>query len=200
MKIAMPRCFVLVTLLAGFSFVLHAQTAVAPSVNTGVTDPNKWEKSIVAFEKSDAATPPPKEGVVFVGSSTLRLWKSLPEDFPEIPAINRGFGGSEMSDVVQYADRIVIPYDPRVVVVYCGGNDLFYKKTPDQVLADYKAFEAKVHAALPDATVIFITLNPTILRLNQEPLVRELNAKTKEFVATPAEDAANRYVQQDGRS
>lgn len=224
MKLPQLRSLLLLALLTAFSITLRAQPAAAPAApakptatdaeaaavtldappKTGARDTKKWEKAIEAFEKSDTTEPPPKKGVLFIGSSTFKLWgKGLVTDFPEIPAINRGFGGSQMDDVVQYIDRIVIPYDPRVVVVYCGGNDLFYNKTPDQVLAEYKEFEAKVHAALPDTTIVFLSLNPTIKRLYQEPLVRELNAKTKDFVATKPKtlqiDSYSKMIGPDGQ-
>ena len=77
--------------------------------------------------------------MVFVGSSSIRMWETLEADFPGLPVLNRGFGGSELSDVVRFADRIVVPYKPRVVVVYAGDNDLAAGKTPAQVFADFRS-------------------------------------------------------------
>ena len=96
----------------------------------------KWEKEIAAFEASDREQPPKKGGIVFIGSSSIRLWKTLAEDFPRHNVLNRGFGGSEVEDSVHFADRIVIPYAPRMIVLYAGGNDINAGKSPDRVSAD----------------------------------------------------------------
>src|SRR5690242_4123501 len=102
-------------------------------------DFSRWEKDIAAFEKSDRDRPPPKNAVLFVGSSSIRLW-DLAKSFPDVPTINRGFGGSQLADSVHFAPRIVLPYEPRVVVLYAGDNDLAAGKTPEQVHADFRAF------------------------------------------------------------
>jgi hypothetical protein len=123
--------------------------------------PEKWITSIDKFTTEDRANPPPTDAVVFVGSSSIVKWTSLARDFPEIKTIKRGFGGSELADSVFYADRIVIPYHPRTVVVYAGDNDLKAGKSPETVAADFKAFRTKVHAALPDTKIIFIGVKPS---------------------------------------
>mgnify|MGYP001572754440 CR=1 FL=1 len=129
--------------------------------------PDKWEKDIAAFEAQDKENPPPKDGIVFVGSSSIKLW-DLKKAFPDLPCINRGFGGSEMGDSLRYADRIVIPYAPATVVVLAGGNDINSGKTPEKVCADYKELTAKIHAALPKTKIYFITLTPNVKRWAQE--------------------------------
>src|SRR5437867_2700351 len=93
----------------------------------------KWEKEIAAFEQADREHPPEKGGIVFVGSSSIRKWTTLAADFPRHRVLNRGFGGSELADSVYFADRIVLPYEPRLVVLYAGGNDINAGKTPEQV-------------------------------------------------------------------
>src|SRR5712691_8582720 len=97
---------------------------------------SQWEKTIAAFEEADRKQPPPKQGALFVGSSSIRMWK-LKESFPDLPVINRGFGGSHIADSVQFAERIVIPHEPRVVVFYAGDNDLNSGKTVERVEADF---------------------------------------------------------------
>ncbi|HUR60561.1 MAG TPA: SGNH/GDSL hydrolase family protein [Opitutaceae bacterium] len=123
--------------------------------------PDKWTAAIDKFTQQDATQPPPRNGVVFVGSSSIVKWTSLEKDFPGVKVINRGFGGSELGDSVFYADRIVTPYAPRAVVVYAGDNDLSAGKTPEQVFADFKAFVAKVHAKLPDTRIVYIAIKPS---------------------------------------
>src|SRR5687768_6111635 len=94
----------------------------------------KWEKVIQEFEELDRASFPREGSTLFIGSSSIRLWKSLQEDFPDIPVINRGFGGSQVVDLWVFADRIVQPYRPRMIVVYSGGNDIHRGLKPAEVL------------------------------------------------------------------
>jgi lysophospholipase L1-like esterase len=139
------------------------------------TDPSaRWEPSIRAFEERDQASPPAPGGIVFVGSSTIVGW-SLAKHFPDLPAINRGFGGSQMADAARYADRIVIPCKPRTVVLYSGDNDIAGGKSPEQVAADFRAFLDKVRAALPDATAVFIPIKPSIARWKLVDKMRRAN-------------------------
>jgi GDSL-like lipase/acylhydrolase family protein len=110
-------------------------------------DPTRFEPEIRAFEAGDRAHPPPLGGVVFVGSSSIKNWTNVAADFPGVPVLNRGFGGSTLGDVVYYADRIVFPYRPRLVVLYAGDNDLTLGRTPDRVLGDYRAFVRRVRSS-----------------------------------------------------
>jgi lysophospholipase L1-like esterase len=123
--------------------------------------PDKWAAAIDKFTEQDRTNPPPRGGIVFVGSSSIVRWASLQDDFPGLPVINRGFGGSQLEDSVFYADRIVIPYAPRTVVLYAGENDINAGKSPEDVLASFHAFRAKIHAALPRARIIFIAMKPS---------------------------------------
>jgi lysophospholipase L1-like esterase len=138
--------------------------------------PERWTKDIDAFTAADATKPPPKDGIVFVGASSIRRWTTLEQDFSGLPVINRGFGGSELTDAVFYVDRIVIPYRPKTVVVYAGENDLWANKTPETVLADFRAFCAKVHAALPQARIVFIAIKPSPSRMRIRENVIKANA------------------------
>jgi lysophospholipase L1-like esterase len=138
--------------------------------------PEKWTKAIDDFTTADRTNPPPRDGVVFVGSSSIRRWTTLQNDFPGVQAINRGFGGSELADSVFYADRIVIPYRPRIVVLYAGENDLNAGKTPETVFADFKAFVAKVHGALPQTRIVWIAIKPSPSRAKIKDQVARTNA------------------------
>ncbi len=120
--------------------------------------PERWAPNTDKFTQSDAANPPAPGGVVFIGSSSIVGWKSLAKDFPGIATINRGFGGSQLEDSVLYADRIVIPYAPRIVVLYAGDNDIASGKSPETVAADFRAFREKIHAALPDTRVLYLSI------------------------------------------
>jgi lysophospholipase L1-like esterase len=145
----------------------------------------KWEPQIAAFEKQDAAKPTPPGGVVFTGSSTIRLW-DLAKSFPDVAPLNRGFGGSHLADVRAYLPRLVLKHKPRVVVIHAGGNDLAAGKPPAQVVADFEAIHKAMRAALPDCRVVFIGIKPTIKRLALRDKEREVNeAIRKDLAATP---------------
>ena len=143
----------------------------------------KWEKEISAFERSDATNPPPKGACLFVGSSTIRLWKSLAHDFPSQQVINRGFGGSEIADSTHFADRIIVPYAPRLIFLRAGGNDLAAGKTVEQVFADFKDFVTTVHAKLPKADMVYISWSPSIARWYQHDKEKELNNLAQNFIS-----------------
>lgn len=142
-----------------------------------------FAKEIRAFEAADARKAPPKNAVLFIGSSSIRFWKTLAQDFPDWPVINRGFGGSEISDSVRYADRIAIPYHPRQIVMYAGDNDLAAGKSPQRVLADFKAFVDEIHAALPDVPIHFIAIKPCTLRWKLIDKVRRANRLIEDYAA-----------------
>ncbi|MFI5378223.1 MAG: SGNH/GDSL hydrolase family protein [Tepidisphaerales bacterium] len=145
---------------------------------------NPFEKEIQAFEAADKKNPPQPGAIVFIGSSTFRLWKTMEKDFPEHRVLNRGFGGSQMEDAVYFADRIVIPYKPKLIVVHEGGNDINARKSPEQVLADFKAFVAKVRTALPDVPIAFSSIPPAPIRWSQADKIRKANQLIREYIAT----------------
>jgi len=146
---------------------------VALAVSTFAADPAKWQKDIDAFVAADAAQSPHPGGIVFVGSSSIRMWKTLKEDFPGFHVVNRGFGGSQLDDSVHFFDQLVRPHTPRVVVLYAGDNDLWSGKSPETVLADFQAFCAKVHEAFPQARVAYIAIKPSPSRWKiREQMIR----------------------------
>jgi lysophospholipase L1-like esterase len=149
---------------------------VAFLTSFAVAAPAKWAATIDKFTQADATNPPPRNGIVFVGSSSIVKWTTLEQDFAGLPVINRGFGGSELADSVFYADRIVIPYAPRTVVLYAGDNDLNAGKTPEAVHADFKAFVAKVHAALPKTRIVYIAIKPSPSRWKLNDKIVATNA------------------------
>jgi lysophospholipase L1-like esterase len=144
---------------------------------------SRWEKDIKAFEAADHEAPPPKSAVVFVGSSSIRMWKDLAQDFPKTKVINRGFGGSQIADSVQFADRIIIPYQPRMVVLYAGDNDLAAGKSPQQVFEDYKAFVGRVREKLPNARIAFLSIKPSLARLKLMDQIQQTNRLVRDFAS-----------------
>ena len=131
---------------------------------------------INAFIEADKKGMPPAGAVLFIGSSSIRYWDTLKQDFPEIPVINRGFGGSLVEESTRYADRIAIPYQPKIIVMFAGTNDLDYGgKSPQQVFDDYKAFVAKVRESLPDVRMVYLSISPTKARWKEEDKVLQAN-------------------------
>ena len=127
----------------------------------GAEAASKYEKKVQAFEKQDAQKMPPKGAVLFLGSSSIEMWKGLAGDFPNHTVIQRGIGGTQVSDMVEFAERIAIPYAPSKIVFYAGDNDIAAKETPETVLADYKEFVKKIHQALPKTEIYFLAIKPS---------------------------------------
>jgi len=142
---------------------------------------DRWEREITKFEESDRQNPPPKDAVIFIGSSSIRLWQSLKEDFPGVKVINRGFGGSEIPDSTFYVTRIVTPYRPKMVVLYAGDNDLANGKTPKQVFEDYKAFVERIHQNLPTTKIAFISIKPSPARISLLQSMKDANGLIKAY-------------------
>lgn len=137
--------------------------------------PEKWKASIDKFTAADALNPPPKGAILFVGSSSIVKWATLQTDFPGKVILNRGFGGSELSDLLHYVDRVVIPYSPGRVVIYSGENDLQQGQTAAAVHATFRALCEKIHVALPKTRIAFISLKPSPSRPKILPAVMEAN-------------------------
>jgi lysophospholipase L1-like esterase len=161
----------LLTVLAAAGCATPAPQAPRELVATNLP----FAAEINAFADADHYDPPPKDAILFVGSSSIRLWKTLARDFPQRQVINRGFGGSQIIDSVNYADRIVIPYRPKRIVLYAGGNDINAGKSAQEVLADFQAFVRKVREALPDVEISYISIAPNPARWSQVGRVREAN-------------------------
>lgn len=156
-------------------WALCITTTMTTNVNAGAP----FEDEIAAFEAADRATPPPPNAVLFVGSSTIRLWPRLQDDFPDVALIHRGFGGASFPDVLRYVDRIVIPYRPRKIVLYCGDNDLGNGRSPGQVIRDFEEFVARVRDVLPDTPIVFLAVKPSPLRWNLADRMRTVNEKVR---------------------
>jgi lysophospholipase L1-like esterase len=137
----------------------------------------KWEPEIQKFEAADKAGMPPKGANLFVGSSSIRLWTNLVESFPKKKIIQRGFGGSTMADALHFADRIVLPYEPKQIFIYEGDNDLANGKEPRVVADEFRELVRKIRTKLPKTKIWFITVKPSPSRAKLEPKARALNAE-----------------------
>jgi len=140
----------------------------------------RWEPAIQKFEAQDRKSPPPKAGVLFVGSSSIRMW-DLDESFPKKNYINRGFGGSQIADSIAYLDRLVLKHKPRVVILYAGDNDIAAGKSPKTVARDFQTFQEQVHAALPNTRILYIAIKPSLKRWKLYPKMKAANQKIAEI-------------------
>ena len=173
----MTRLFrTLVTAIAVFGATASAQTPAA-------VNPARFDAEIAKFDDADRATPPKPGAVVFTGSSSIRLWTTMAEDFPGVRTINRGFGGSEIADAIHYVDRVVLRYQPSQVVFYSGDNDLNGGKSPAEVAGDYRRFVEAVHSALPKTRVVIIGIKPSLARWALADKMRDTNRRVQELVA-----------------
>ncbi len=161
----------LLTIMAGQ--VLFANEPVQP-------DPNRFASEISAFEQWDNKNSFPADAVLFVGSSSIRMWQTR-ASFPDLPVINRGFGGSHISDINFYFKRVVLPYKPKLIVFYAGDNDIVSGKSAQQVLEDFRRFVEMVREELPRTPIIFISIKPSESRWNFWPVTKQANEMIRLF-------------------
>ncbi len=145
--------------------IAMAVSVLGPFVAFGAEeDPfARWEKVIGRFEEQDKASPPPGGGILFLGSSSIRMW-DLEKWFPGIGAINRGFGGSTYADAVHFMDRIVLPYKPRVLVLYSGDNDVAAGRSEEKTFGSFKELVTRARKELPGLRVVIVPIKPSIAR------------------------------------
>jgi lysophospholipase L1-like esterase len=174
------KTFLALSLWVALHVPLTAQTATRTNQSPEV----RWAKEIGAFLASDRTHPPPQNAVLFVGSSSVRLWTNLAQSFPQHRIINRGFGGSQLSDSVVFADRIVIPYKPKLILLYAGDNDIAGGKSPEKVCDGFKAFAAKVHAALPATPIGYIAIKACPAREKFLASVMTANGLIRDYCKT----------------
>jgi hypothetical protein len=144
----------------------------------------RFEKKVIEYETEDLRSAPPKGAILFAGDSQFYRWKTIREDLPGYTLINRGIDSFQFRDLNRYAERIVIPYAPRLIVLHVGGNDVHNGRTPAQVLEDFKGFVALVRARLPAVPIIYSSITPGPGRWDEAPQRKETNRLIREYVAT----------------
>ena len=148
-------------------------------------NPKLFQYFVKRYEKQDCVKFPPSGSIVFTGSSVMKFWKTIESDLAPIPVINRGIAGAKIREVAYYVDRIVIPYKPKAVVLYAGSNDIQGSdpRTPDQVFNGYREFVYRVHSALPDVPVYYISIipSPAASRWKYWNIINKTNKMIKEF-------------------
>lgn len=169
----------LLTLLLAATLWSGCETAPHPAAPApkAAEGPARYEASIRRFERDDAVRPPAPGGVLFVGSSSIRMWNSLATDMAPMDIINRGFGGSTTGDVLAYVRRIVLPYRPRAIVFYAGDNDIARDKdSPEAVAAHFREFVDAVEDGGLRPDIHFVSIKPSPSRMKRWPQMRRANA------------------------
>jgi len=160
----------LITLFATVILWANSLTAKAEP------DPARFSNAIATFEKEDAGGKPVADLTLFTGSSSIRMWKSLPTDFPNHKVLNRGFGGSHISDVLYYFDLVVARHKPKAIVLYCGENDLWSGKPPKQVFTDFLEFVRRVHALDSKTKIHYLAAKPSPKRFEKWEIYQTCNS------------------------
>lgn len=146
---------------------------------------------IKAFKKQDSLQPPPKNAILFVGSSSFRLWHDVQAAFPGYTIINRGFGGSTLPDVIQYADDIIFPYQPKEIVIYCGENDISSSDTitSKTVFIRFEKLFTLIRKKMPKVPVVYVAMKPSPSREKFHQKLMQANLLIKNYLAKQSKTA-----------
>ena len=183
----------------------QAVDRVGTQAATADAEAHAWyEDEIRAFEAADRAAPPEPGHILFIGSSSIRMWSSLEDDMAPWPVLNRGFGGSKTGDVLEVMHRIVFPYKPSAIAYYCGDNDLGETNTDDASAAEgFIEFSTRVHRRFPDTPIIYLAIKPSPARWDNWPSMRRANQRVASYAANTDHvlfaDVATCLLGPDGR-
>ena len=156
------------------------------------------------FKKQDSIHFPPKNAILFVGSSSFTKWTDVQNYFPGYKIINRGFGGSSLPDVIRYADDIIFPYHPKQIIIYCGENDLAASDTVTSLIVfnRFKKLFVLIMKKMPEVPIVFISLKPSPSRRRLMPRMEAANKMIKEFLAKKTKtgfvDVYHKMLKPDG--
>ncbi len=174
------RCPLLLLLL---SLALGVEARAQSNISAAAAG-NRFEKNVQAYEAKDRTNPPPQNAILLLGDSQFYRWKTVAEDLPDFTIVNRGIDSFQISDLVYFADRLMTPYHPRMIVLHVGGNDVHNGRSPEQVLSDFKVFVAKTRARWPAIPIAFTSLTPGPGRWEEAPKRKETNRVIKEYITT----------------
>jgi lysophospholipase L1-like esterase len=165
--------------------ILLLLVVLLPLAASAQTAPPFWS-DILAFKKLDSIQAPPRQAILFVGSSSFTRWQDLPSYFPDYPVFNRGFGGSTLVDVIRYTYDVILPYRPKQVVIYCGENDLAYSDTVSaaEVIRRFQTLHAMIRQNLPAASIDYVSIKPSPVRAHMQNRAREANKGIQAFIQT----------------
>ena len=186
--------------VAALAAVLLVVGLVSTATAQRTSDPSRWADAIAAFDAN--AESRPKGAIVLTGSSSFARWRTMEADLAPLTVIPRGFGGSTMADVLHYVDRLVMPYEPRAVVIYEGDNDTFYGVSPKTVADQLKQVVSKIKAALPDTRVYVLSVKPSLARVSVWDKAQETTELYKSIIASDDRlhfiDVATPFLKADG--
>jgi lysophospholipase L1-like esterase len=168
----------------GVLTIAGAPAATSVRAQAAQAAPHRFEDNVRAYEDADKTDPPPAHAILLAGDSQFYRWKTLHEDLPDYTIVNRGIDSFQTSDLIYFADRLILRYAPRMIVLHVGGNDVNNGKTPDQILADFKTLVAKVRTTLPDVPIAFSSITPGPGRWTQAAQRKQTNLAVKDYVAT----------------
>jgi len=174
-------------ILLGAGLALPALAAIASAAAADVPKtfpPERFESRVQAYEDVDRESAPPQGAIMFAGDSQFYRWKTIQEDLPGYTIVNRGIDGFHTSDLVAFADRLVLPHRPRLIVLHVGGNDVHNGKSPQQILGDFQSFVTRVHASLPGVPIIFSSITPGPGRWDEAPQRKATNDTIQAWIAT----------------
>lgn len=162
--------------------ILMSASSAAQAQNSALQ--LRFEKQVQEYEAFDLKAPPPRGAILFAGDSQFFRWKTIHEDLAGYTLVNRGIDSFQFPDLIQYADRLVLPYQPRLIVLHVGGNDVHNGRTPAQLLADFQSFVALVRARLPDVPIVYSSITPGPGRWDEAPQRVAANRAVQEYIAT----------------
>lgn len=168
------------SLLPALWILLTGLLGMRPAISQ--PKPPFWDE-VQHFILLDKTDPPPAHGILFIGSSSFRKWTGLRQDFPGLPVINRGFGGSTYPDLMRYAGQLVFPYDPKQVVIYCGDNDIADSVKAPEVYQRFLAFFRLLRSRLPGVDIVFISIKPSPSRKGLAPEMAMANLMIRAFLS-----------------
>ena len=171
----MASAVLLFCALAASRFPLWALQEVSPT---------RFQPAIDAFLDSDKINPPPRQAILFIGSSIFRQWENLKEQMAPLPVFNRAFGGSRTGEVLFYMDKIVLPYEPAIIVYYCGSNDVNAGEKAEAISGRFREFVARVHAKLPDTRIFYVSINRAPQKKDRWDVVDEANRRVHAYCLT----------------
>lgn len=173
---AIRACQIGFLALLGFGAEANAQ---APG-----TSANRFEKNVQAYEAADKATHPPQGAILLVGDSQFFRWKTVSEDLAGYTVINRGIDSFQFSDLLHFTDRLVLTYQPRLIILHVGGNDVHHGKTAEHLLSDFKTFVQKVRTVLPQVPIAFTSITPSPGRWSEAEVRQQANRAIRDYIAT----------------
>ncbi|SMO62090.1 GDSL-type esterase/lipase family protein [Fodinibius sediminis] len=172
-------------LLSTILLLAFFNAAAAQQTEEPDPDPLRFEEQIEQFKNWDRKNSTPTDPILFVGSSSIRLWDTAVA-FPDLAVLNRGFGGSHTSDVQYFYEDLIAPYNPSLIVFYEGDNDIAAGKPVEQVMSDYQQLVQRILKDKPNVNFLYVPIKPSSSRWDQWPRMDQLNQQIKEYNSTHA--------------